>query len=76
VSWLRQHIVDDWHQALKWSSVRINLAVVALSTLAQVMPALDPQIANMLPEALRNPAIGIYAMMVLALRLTKLKANG
>jgi hypothetical protein len=72
VSWL----VDDIRQAWRWSSVRLNAAVVLLCGLFQVMPALDPQIAHMLPEPVRSPAIGIYALLNLGFRLTKLKGNG
>jgi hypothetical protein len=69
-------LADDISNAWRWSSIRLNAAVATLCLVFQIMPALDPQIANMLPTALRSPAIGIYALLNLTLRLTKLKSNG
>jgi hypothetical protein len=40
------------------------------------MPVLDPSIAAMLPAQHQAKAIGLYALIGLILRLTKLKANG
>lgn len=73
---LRVLLIDDWREALKWSSVRLHVAVIALNAICAAMPELDPSIAGMLPKALQNPIIGIYAAVALALRLTKLKPNG
>lgn len=73
---LKSHLVDDWRQGLKWSSIRLHLAVIGLNLVFAAMPALDPSIAGMLPKAFQSPAIGIYAALALALRLTKLKSNG
>lgn len=73
---LKKHLVDDWHEALSWSSTRLHLAMLGMNLLFEAMPALDPQIAAMLPAALRSPAIGVYASIALVLRMTKLKPNG
>lgn len=70
----KAHLVEDWQSALRWSSVRLHIAVIALNALFAAMPALDPAIAGVLPVSLRNPAIGLYAAAALALRLTKLRA--
>jgi hypothetical protein len=40
------------------------------------MPALDPNIAAMLPGGLPAKATGAYAIVGLILRLTKLKSDG
>jgi hypothetical protein len=76
MEWLKTRLVDDWRNALKWSSVRLHLAMLGVATLYAVMPALDPQIAGILPEHLQGPLIGLYAIAGIALRLTKLKPNG
>jgi hypothetical protein len=73
---LKTHLVADWHEALKWSSVRLHLIVLALAALYEVMPALDPNIAAMLPGGLPAKATGAYAIVGLILRLTKLKSDG
>ena len=72
MSWL----VDDWRQALKWSSVRLHAAVLVLVAIYEIAPTLDPSIAAMFPAHIRPSVIGIYAILGLLLRVTKLKANG
>jgi hypothetical protein len=72
VSWL----VDDIRQAWRWSSVRLHAAMVLIAGMYEIMPALNPQIAAMLPAAQQAKAIGAYALIGLALRVTKLKGNG
>lgn len=72
MSWL----VDDWKQAWRWSSVRLHLAVLLLSGALSIMPELDPAIAGMFPKALQSPIIGIYAIVALLFRVTKLKSGG
>ena len=71
MSWL----VSDWRDALKWSSVRLHSAMLVLNLVFQAMPALDPQIAGMFPKALQSPLIGIYALVALLFRVTKLKSD-
>lgn len=75
MSWLTARLVDDWHKALTWSSVRLHLAVIGLNMMFAAMPELDPAIAGMLPKAFQSPVIGVYAALALALRLLKLKPN-
>lgn len=73
MNWLTARLVDDWHKALTWSSIRLHLAVIGLNMLFAAMPELDPSIAGALPKAFQSPAIGIYAAIALVLRMTKLK---
>ena len=76
MNWLRSHLVDDWHSALSWSSVRLHVAAAGIGAVYTVMPVLDPSIANALPGSLQAKAIGLYALGGLVLRVTKLKGNG
>jgi hypothetical protein len=73
MNWLRAHLVEDWQECLKWSSVRLHLIVAFLSGLFCIAPELDPNIAGMLPAKAQSAAIGVYALMALGFRLTKLK---
>lgn len=71
----RLELVDDWRECLKWGTVQINLLLLGVNLVAQVMPALDPQIAAMLPAPLRAPTTGIFAALVVVARVTQLKTK-
>jgi hypothetical protein len=73
---LQAKLVADWREAWRWSSVRLHLIAAAVGLLYEAMPVLDPSIAAMLPAQRQAKAIGLYALIGLILRLTKLKANG
>lgn len=64
-------IVPDWREAWRWSSVRLHAAVLGLVALYEIMPSLNPQIAALLPTHWRPWGYGIYAIIGLLLRLTK-----
>ena len=66
-------IVEDWRQAWRWSSVRLHTLAAAIGLLNEAMPVLDPSIAGMLPAPLAAKAIGVYALVGLILRVSKLK---
>jgi hypothetical protein len=73
---IRKRLVDDWRQAWRWSTVRFHALMLLLAGVYEIMPALSPQIAAMLPAAHQAKAIGVYALIGLLLRLTKMKSNG
>lgn len=73
---IKSTLVADWREALKWSSVRLHLAVLFLAAVYEAMPVLEPSIANMLPGSLPAKAIGAYALIGLILRVTKIGSNG
>jgi hypothetical protein len=66
-------LVDDWKAALQWSSVRLHLIAATIALIYEAMPVLDPQIAAMLPAPLQAKAIGLYAVIGLLCRVTKIK---
>lgn len=69
---LQSHLVADWRDCLKWSSMRLHVAAILISAMYQAMPVLDPSIAAMLPAPLAAKAVGIYAIGNAILRMTKL----
>jgi hypothetical protein len=69
------HLVEDWQCAHKWSSVRLHLVAIALNALFAAMPSLDPAIAGMLPKVFQSPVIGVYAIVALVLRLTRMRSG-
>lgn len=72
-SWIRSHLVADWNQAHKWSSMRLHGAAILIATVYQVMPVLDPQIAAMLPAPMVAKAIGAYAILGAAARVIQVR---
>ena len=69
-------LVADVRNAWRWSSVRLHGMMILIAGVYEIMPVLSPQIAAMLPAEQQAKAIGLYAIVGLALRVTKLKADG
>lgn len=72
---LKSYLVDDWHNATRWWSVRIHALAIAYLALFALMPVLSPQIAALLPSPLQTPVIGAYAVLGIVARLIAQK-NG
>jgi len=69
-------LVPDWQQAWRWASVRVHALMVLLAGVYDLMPALNPQIAAMLPAPQQVQAIGAYAIVGILVRLARLKGDG
>jgi hypothetical protein len=77
MNWLTSRLVDDWHRALGFWSVRLHAAAILYLTLYALVPAFPPEIANMLPSPFRAPVIGAYSVLSIVLRLVaQKKPNG
>ena len=69
-------LADDIRSlARKWS-VQLHGLMIVIASLYEIMPALDPAIAKMLPADQQMKAIGIYALVGLLVRIIKQKGNG
>jgi hypothetical protein len=62
-------LVPDWKRAWRWFTVQLHAAALSYLALYSIMPALDPSIAKLLPTPFQAPAIGIYALLGIVLRL-------
>lgn len=76
LSKVRLGLVEDWRECWKWATMQLSGLVLLVSLVAQVMPVLDPHIAVLLPEPLRDPATGVYAMLILLVRVMEVKRDG
>lgn len=75
MDWLRARLIDDWHRAWRFASVRLQLAAIAFLALYELVPAIPQEISTLIPQAWRGPLLGLYAVLGIAARLVRKKSN-
>lgn len=80
--WLRARLIDDWHRAGKFWSVRLAAVGAALQGFATAFPGMATEAWNALPDSMRAGAPGVVLkalpvilfLLVIVSRITKQKA--
>jgi hypothetical protein len=77
VNWLKERLVDDWRQATKWWSVRINALGAILLPLLMMVPSLPAEVQALFPPQLRAVLAALWCVAAIAARLiAQRKADG
>lgn len=69
--WIRDRLIDDWNQAWRFWSVRMQALGALLTTLMVMVPAMPPEIQALVPVKYRVIALGLWAAASIASRLIK-----
>jgi hypothetical protein len=76
-AWCDAYLAPEWRWFWRLMSVQIHFAAAGYLAVYEIMPALDPSIAKLLPTPFQAPAIGIYAVLGIVARLiAQKKPNG
>jgi hypothetical protein len=84
MKWLRDRLVDDWHCATRWWSVRFNAVGLAILSFVSFDPTAALGVWNMMPGEVRavlphnflTVLGGILIFLALLSRVVKQKPNG
>lgn len=66
---LRARLVDDWREASRWWSVRINAAGAVLLPLLTMVPSMPAEIQALLPPTLRAVLVAAWCITAIGARL-------
>lgn len=70
---MTRHLIDDWRQAWRLWSVRMNAVGAALGAALAMIPAMPPEVQAMIPLRYRVIAVGLWAVASMAARLLRQK---
>jgi hypothetical protein len=73
LDWLKSKLVDDWRDARRWWSVRINAIGMVILPLLVMVPALPTEIQAMMPPTYRAIAVALWCAASIAARMIKQK---
>lgn len=73
---VRARFVDDWHQAGKWWSIRMNAIGVVLYPLLLSVQAMPPDIQALFPLKYRAIVAGVFQVAALLARVYVQKKPG
>lgn len=73
---VRARLVDDWREASRWWSVRINAVGVVLLPLLQMVPEMPAPIQALLPPGARAIVAGLWCVVAIGARLFAQKRKG
>lgn len=76
MTWLRDRLIDDCGRWWKFASVQIHLIMLGGVALYELVPAIPNEIAALIPDRWRPLALGFYALLGIAARVFRKKANG
>lgn len=66
---LRARLIDDWREASRFWSVRMNAAGALLLPLLTMVPSMPAEIQAMLPPTLRAILVGLWCVASIGARL-------
>jgi hypothetical protein len=66
---VRARLVDDWRQAGRWWSVRLNALGALLLPLLTMVPSMPAEVQEALPPALRAVLVALWCLAAIAVRV-------
>ena len=73
---LKARLVDDWREASRWWSVRLNALGAILLPLLTMVPSMPAEVQALLPPALRALLVALWCVASIAARLWAQKPRG
>jgi hypothetical protein len=66
---LKARLVDDWREASRWWSVRLNMLGAIVLPLVTLVPSMPAEVQAMFPPAMRATIAGLWCIASIAARL-------